>query len=131
LVLLGVTAACGEEDNTPVGSGTEVPVSLTDYHISLSKMDFAPGAYTFVVKNDGRDDHKLEIEGNGMSDKRTGTIKAGQTEKIAVTFKAGTYDMYCPVDGHKGKGMSLQVKVGAGAAAPANTGGGGSGGGGS
>ena len=114
LVLLGVTAACGEEDNTPVGSGTEVAISLTDFHINLSKQDFTPGAYTFVVKNDGRDEHKLEIEGNGMEDKRTGSIKAGQTDKIAVTFKEGTYDVYCPVDGHKGKGMSLQVHVGAG-----------------
>ena len=127
LVLLGVTAACGEEDTTPVGSGTEVAISLTDYHINLSKQDFMPGAYTFVVKNDGKDDHKLEIEGNGMEDKRTGTIKAGQTDKIAGTFKEGTYDMYCPVDGHKGKGMSLQVHVGAGA--PASNGGSGGGGG--
>lgn len=131
LVLLGVTAACGEEDTTPVGSGTEVPISLTDFHINLSKQDFSPGAYTFAVKNDGNTDHRLEIEGNGMEDKRTGTIKAGQTDKIAVTFKEGTYDMYCPVDGHKGMGMSLQVKVGPGAPPPANnTGGNGTGGGG-
>lgn len=34
-----------------------------------------------------------------------------------MTLRNGSYELYCPVDGHKGLGMDVRVTVGGGAAA--------------
>ncbi|MFF3326225.1 plastocyanin/azurin family copper-binding protein [Streptomyces sp. NPDC002889] len=91
---------------------------LTDFRITLSQKTFTPGAYTFVAKNDGRHDHALEIEGPA-GEHRTETLAPGATATLEVTLKSGTYEVYCPVDGHKDLGMKTEITVG-GAEAPVN-----------
>ena len=88
----------------------EKEFSLTPSTISLSKT----GTYAFKAMNNGTVAHALEIEGNGIEAK-TGEIQPGSsaTLQIALT-KAGTYEMYCPIDGHKQQGMKGNVTVGGG-----------------
>ena len=88
--------------------------SITPSSIALTK----PGNYTFKVTNNGMIGHALEIEGHGVEQK-TGTIQPGKTATLQVSLtKAGSYEVYCPIDGHRDKGMKATLTVG-GTAAPA------------
>jgi len=54
--------------------------------------------------------HNFEIEGNGI-EKRVGKLNPGETKTLLVELKPGTYEVYCPVPGHKSHGMSLDLTV--------------------
>ncbi len=84
----------------------------TEFLIALSKKTYAPGRYTFVAENKGHVTHALEITGPGLGDAHTKNLEPGQTARLTVTFKQGTYDVFCPVPGHKMLGMNVNVSVG-------------------
>ena len=88
---------------------SEKEYSLTPSTVSLSKS----GTYEFKATNNGTIAHALEIEGSGVEEK-TGNIEPGSSKTIRVTLsKAGSYELYCPVDGHKGQGMDGAISVAA------------------
>ena len=68
------------------------------------------GLYEFKLSNSGKFPHALAIEGNGV-DKATKTLQPNQSDSIQVTLKSGTYQFYCPVDGHRQAGMAGTLKV--------------------
>ena len=87
---------------------SEKEFSLTPSSVSLAK----PGTYAFKAVNDGSIAHALEIEGNGVEQK-TNEIQPGESATLTVDLKSnGSYEMYCPVDGHKNQGMKGAVTVG-------------------
>lgn len=95
---------------------SEQEFSITPSAISLTR----PGTYTFKVTNKGRIGHALEIEGHGIEQK-TGTIDPGKTATLQVDLaKAGSYEVFCPIDDHKNKGMKAALTIG-GSAAPAGS----------
>jgi len=109
-------AACGGS-----GSGT-APSSAAGQTIQISEKEFSltpstvtlakTGTYEFRVTNNGTIPHALEIEGNGVEEK-TGDIAPGSAMTLRVTLsKTGSYDMYCPIDGHRAQGMKGSVAVG-------------------
>jgi uncharacterized cupredoxin-like copper-binding protein len=107
----GSQAAAAAAQTVMVG---EQEFSITPSSIALTK----PGSYTFRITNNGKIAHALEIEGHGLEQK-TGTIAPGKTGTLQVSLaKAGSYEVYCPIDDHKNKGMKATLTVG-GAAAPA------------
>lgn len=132
-VLLGVAAggltallaACGgggngsSGDDNSTGPGTRVTAELSDFHIKLSTEKFQPGQYTFTAKNTGSHDHALEIEGPGGED-RSKTVEPGRSTTLTVRLESGSYEVYCPVDGHKDRGMKTDITVG-GAPAPSDS----------
>jgi uncharacterized cupredoxin-like copper-binding protein len=64
------------------------------------------------VRNVGQIAHALEIEGNGV-EQETEAIQPGSSATLTVRLpKSGRYEMYCPIDGHKGKGMKGSIQVG-------------------
>ena len=71
------------------------------------------GELTINLANDGQSDHALEIEGNGVEEE-TDTISPGDSTSLTVELEDGTYEIYCPVDGHKAMGMVGTLTVGAG-----------------
>ena len=93
------------------GSGMTVTVGETEYKLSLSTSTFAPGAWTFKVVNKGTITHAFEIDGPGVEDRKSGPIDPGASTNMAVTLQKGTYQLYCPVDGHKGLGMQTSITV--------------------
>ncbi|MGT2531804.1 plastocyanin/azurin family copper-binding protein [Streptomyces nojiriensis] len=120
--LAGVLAGCGAGGSgghsgasappPATGAGvTRVTADLTDFHIALSRTTFAPGAYAFVAKNDGRHDHALEIEGPS-GEHLTKTLSPGASDTVTVTLAPGSYEVYCPVDGHRDLGMKTEITVG-------------------
>jgi uncharacterized cupredoxin-like copper-binding protein len=117
LVALGALALTGGA--SPAGASTKatkVKAIETEFKIALSKKTFHAGSYTFVAENKGKDTHALEITGPGLHSAATADIAPGQSADLKVTFKAGKYDIFCPVPGHKMLGMNVNIVVsGAGA----------------
>ncbi len=94
------------------GQGSMVTVDEVDFKLNLSTTTFQPGTYTFVAKNTGQSTHGLEIDGPGVEDKKTDTISPGASSTLTVTLQRGSYELYCPVDGHKAMGMDTHITVG-------------------
>jgi uncharacterized cupredoxin-like copper-binding protein len=90
-----------------------VTVHETEYKLSPNAISLAkPGTYLFKGVNDGTVTHALAVEGNGV-DQDSADISAGSSGTLKVTLpKAGTYEIYCPVDGHKGLGMEGKITIG-------------------
>jgi len=119
LVLLPLSlllAACGGSSSSSAGDGpvlqtiqiSEKEYSLTPGTVTVSKT----GTYEFRVTNNGTIAHALEVEGNGIEEK-IGDIQPGAGATLRVTLtKDGSYEMYCPIDGHRGQGMQGTVTVG-------------------
>ena len=61
-------------------------------------------------KNDGKIEHDLVVEGNGV-DEKTPTIEPGESATLKVDLKPGTYDVYCSIPGHKQAGMDVKLTV--------------------
>jgi uncharacterized cupredoxin-like copper-binding protein len=121
LILVGVVG-CGasggggaEDGKAPSGAKEavvktiqvkETEFRLTPAEITLEK----PGTYLFKAVNSGETVHALEIEGQGIEEVSE-EIQPGQNAELKVKLEAGTYELYCPVDGHKEEGMEGKVIV--------------------
>jgi len=88
-----------------------VPVTEVEFKIELPSTNLSPGAYTFDLTNKGHIGHDLVFNGPGVSNEKTPVIDPGNTAKLTVDLKSGTYDVYCSVPGHKQAGMDIKVKV--------------------
>jgi uncharacterized cupredoxin-like copper-binding protein len=75
-----------------------------------SKLTVTRGKVTLVLKNPSDLPHAIAVEGKGI-DKDGKTVQKGGTSKVTVTLKKGTYEFYCPVDGHKAGGMEGKLTV--------------------
>jgi len=75
-----------------------------------STLSAKSGKATIVLDNPSSLPHAVEVEGNGL-EKETDTIGKGETAKVTVELKAGKYEYYCPVDGHKAAGMKGTLTV--------------------
>jgi len=110
-------------------SATTIKATETDFHIALSKSSFKTGKYVFDAVNKGHTTHALMITGPGIKMAMTKDIQPGQSATLAVTLKKGTYDVFCPIPGHKALGMNLNINVGGGSTAASKSGGSGTSGG--
>ncbi len=102
-----------EEASQPAGAPVaKVAVSETDYKLKPATPRVAKrGIVEFEVSNDGKVVHSLEIEGP-RGEAETAEIQPGSRARVKVDLsKPGTYEMYCPVDGHKQMGMKGEVVV--------------------
>ncbi len=127
LLFLGTLAGCGAggggggEDKAPSGAKNEavvktIQVKETEFKLQPAEVTLdKPGAYVFKAVNSGDTVHALEVEGEGIEEE-TEEIEPGQSAELKVKLKAGTYELYCPVDGHAEEGMEgkLTVKEGSG-----------------
>lgn len=101
-----------EESDGATVSAASVAVSLSEFALEPNALDFGAGEVTFNAANDGSIPHALVIEGEGI---RVGTpdtsYAAGETQSFTVDLAPGTYEIFCPVPGHKDAGMSGTVTV--------------------
>ena len=63
------------------------------------------GKVTLEMMNPSSVPHNIAVEGNGVDKDSPTVANQGQTSQVSVTLKKGTYEFYCPVDGHKAAGM--------------------------
>jgi uncharacterized cupredoxin-like copper-binding protein len=117
-------AACGGGggSNATKGGAVLQTVQISEKEFSLSPSTVTltqTGTYEFRITNDGKLTHRFEVEGNGVEAK-TGDIAPGSSATLRATLaKTGSYDMYCPIDGHRSQGMKGTIAVGS----PAGSGG--------
>jgi uncharacterized cupredoxin-like copper-binding protein len=95
-----------------------VAIKETDFKLSPSSLTLSkPGTYAFKAEDEGSTQHSLTIEGKGVKGEGgeatlKQTLSPGQSGVLTVTFqKSGTYQMYCPIDGHRLAGMKGSVMV--------------------
>jgi uncharacterized cupredoxin-like copper-binding protein len=91
--------------------GGAIAVSESEYKIQLAgSTTLDAGKASFDVKNEGKIQHDLAVEGPG-GDKKTPLIDAGKTAALQVDLKTGKYKLYCTVPGHEQLGMKTEVTV--------------------
>jgi uncharacterized cupredoxin-like copper-binding protein len=110
----GSTAA--STSSPPVAGGAvikTVSVHETEYKLNPAAISLAKtGTYVFKGVDDGTITHGLAVKGNGINAKLS-SIAPGSNGTLKVTLpKSGTYEIYCPVDGHEGFGMKGTITVG-------------------
>jgi plastocyanin len=91
-------------------------VVMTEFAFDPATLTVPAGRDTFVLDNTGQFPHTMRIEGNGVSVDVAPPIDGGETATASVTLAPGTYNVWCPVDGHRERGMVGTLTV-AGAAA--------------
>jgi PQQ system protein len=121
LIPLGLLlAACGGSGGGE-GSAAEgavmqtIRISEKEYSLNPSTVTLPkPGTYEFDVTNDGSITHAFNVEESGGGDEaEAGDIDPGSHKTVKFTFSAGgSYEMYCPIDGHKAQGMAGTIMVG-------------------
>lgn len=121
LSLLVVAAvACGGGGGGASSGSTPAPAAKTvTFHESEFKIDPATstlkaGTYTIEAVNDGTFPHDLWIAPQGSNDALAHTtVLSGQGQKASfqVDLKAGTYSIWCAVDGHRARGMEGTITV--------------------
>jgi uncharacterized cupredoxin-like copper-binding protein len=115
LTLLLAACGGGGSEGGGASSGTQtIQISEKEYSLNPSTVTVSkPGTYTFEITNDGQITHAFEIEasgGGGDEEGESGDIEPGQKKMVEFELAAGqSYEMYCPIDGHRQKGMDGSV----------------------
>jgi plastocyanin len=125
VLLLAGCGGSGSEEAEDGGAVIQtIQISAKEYSLTPSTVDVSEtGTYEFEVTNDGQVAHALEIEeSGGGAEAETGDIAPGETKTVRFTFSAdGSYEMYCPIDGHRDQGMEGTITVGSAAGGAGTT----------
>lgn len=92
----------------------EIHVSLSEWTMGFEKMIVSGGKLKFVVTNADTMAHGFEIEGEIGGQELEWVIEPfppGETHTLEVKLPPGTYEVYCPVPGHKEQGMEAELVV--------------------
>jgi plastocyanin len=79
-------------------------------HFASSTVDARPGPLTIQMTNPSSIPHAIAVRGDGV-DESGGTVGEGETSRVTVDLKAGTYTLYCPVGAHEQAGMVAELTV--------------------
>jgi plastocyanin len=110
VIVFGRESKSATEAGGGGAAGNKIAVTEVEYKIELPKATLAPGTYTFDVSNKGKIVHNLHVQGGG-ADEATKDIQPGSSASVTVQLKAGTYDLYCSIPGHKQLGMDEKLTV--------------------
>ena len=120
LLAIGLLGCGGDDAKESAAQGTSggsqaVDVSETEFKLDPSDPRVEKGVVNFKVANDGKVTHSLEVEGPGGEVELEKALQPGQSATLEVDLsRAGTYEWYCPIDGHKASGMQGEITVGDG-----------------
>ena len=123
-VALSLAVGCsGEQSGDSGGGGGNTPTESKDSVVKTIRIEETeyslkptestldkPGVYVFEAVNSGDTTHALEVEGEGIEE-FSEEIGPGESTKLRVDLKPGTYVLTCPVDGHEDKGMETTISV--------------------
>jgi uncharacterized cupredoxin-like copper-binding protein len=116
-VALIALSGCGEKRATSTGAGSSpsaAAISESEFKLTPASVKVPnAGPVRIQVKNAGGTAHALALQtASGVV--TSPTLAPGKSASLQADLKAGTYTMYCPIDGHRGKGMEGKVVVGSG-----------------
>jgi uncharacterized cupredoxin-like copper-binding protein len=102
----------------PAAASAATPIKVSEKEFSIAGVPktLKHGVkYTVTLTNKGKFPHDMLFDGKGLHDvgiHNAHAIAAGKSASFTVTFpKAGTFEFYCAVKGHRAKGMEGKVKV--------------------
>ena len=75
-----------------------------------TSLEASAGKVTIDFTNSSSLPHNVTIEGPGVEDEGTDTIK-GSSTSTTLDLKAGNYTFFCSVDGHRAAGMEGTLVV--------------------
>jgi len=111
-IACGGGSSGGSTASTPAATPQTVTFKETEFKITPSTTTFKAGSYVFVAENDGKFPHDLHIATpDGSEVGHTAQLTAGQSANFEVSLKAGTYTLWCAVDGHRASGMETTITV--------------------
>jgi plastocyanin len=116
-LLLAACGGGGNNEGSSAGGAVVQTIQISEKEFSLNPGTIRlpkEGTYAFEITNDGTITHAFNIEASGEGDEvESGDIDPGSKKTVKFTFSSGTsYEMYCPVDGHKSQGMKGTIMVG-------------------
>lgn len=120
--VLGVAAAlgvvaCGSDDegttdeSVAVEEADTVDIRLNDDRIEPEDVKVRAGVIEFVVRNDGDGEHAFAVETSDGSVKELDAIAPGESARLKIDLRPGTYDMYDPLGDNRAQGLEGKVKV--------------------
>lgn len=95
---------------TPDKDAHKVEVTLVEHRIEMPKR-LEAGKTAFVVRNEGKEKHNFEIQGEGIEKKFIAAVDPNETKVLHVDLKAGNYKVFCPVKEHDSEGMKVELTV--------------------
>jgi plastocyanin len=106
----------GDKTEKEASGGGGAALKLTADPSGAPKFDkttlkSGPGKTKIVLDNPSTVPHAIEVEGKGV-EAEGDTVTKGGVSQVTVDLKAGKYEYYCPVDGHKDAGMEGTLTVG-------------------
>jgi plastocyanin len=107
------TGAGGEATSGGGGGATKLKLTADPggaLKFDKTKLSAKPGKVTITMDNPSDVPHAVEVEGKGVEEE-TKTVTGGSAD-VTVDLKAGKYEFYCPVDGHREAGMKGTLTVG-------------------
>jgi len=108
--LLLTLAACSLPGSTAAPGS--VTIRLFEYKLDPATLTLAAGTYDMTGVNSGTINHALELSGNGLDvHTKNFAYPPGHSEGFQVTLRPGTYQFFCPIDGHRGLGMQANLVV--------------------
>ena len=110
LVLAACGGASGGSPGGGAAAGTEVKIGLSDFAFAPKTIELpADKKVTLVFTNTGSVEHDFSVEALKISVLVPPNGKP-KTQEVGP-LKAGTYDLYCAVAGHKEAGMTAKLVV--------------------
>jgi plastocyanin len=109
----GAEGAGGAASDTGGGGATKLKLTADPggaLKFDKTELSAKPGKVTITMDNPSDVPHAVEVEGEGVEEE-TKTVTGGSAD-VTVDLKAGKYEFYCPVDGHKEGGMEGTLTVG-------------------
>jgi uncharacterized cupredoxin-like copper-binding protein len=104
------TAEAAETEESTEVAGEAVEVSLVEFAIEMPT-EIPAGPTTFQITNNGTIEHNFEIEGQGIEEELEADLAPGESGTLELDLEPGTYEVYCPVDDHRGQGMEIELTV--------------------
>lgn len=78
----------------------------SEFSFTATKLTARPGTVVLVFRNAGNADHNIALRGKNLKSPYVGsTAAAGETSKVTVPVKKGTYTFFCGLPGHEKLGM--------------------------
>lgn len=99
---------------TPAPTPTTVNVTESEFKIDLGgATTFKAGSFNFSVTNSGSFPHDIHIAKQGSTDEvaKSTVVQKGGTTSFTADLQAGTYTIWCAVDGHRQRGMETTITV--------------------
>jgi uncharacterized cupredoxin-like copper-binding protein len=109
----GAEGTGGAASDTGGGGATKLKLTADPggaLKFDKTELSAKPGKVTITMDNPSDVPHAVEVEGEGVEEE-TKTVTGGSAD-VTVDLKAGKYEFYCPVDGHKEGGMEGTLTVG-------------------